>query len=205
MDEKYQCTRIKKNGERCKAPSLVGLTVCRIHGGQLPALRAKSEKAKVLMAMEKFVTPIPANDPEADFITAFETEFRRTVARIRYFDEKLAELREEELIWGKTKEEDIDAAEYPGVNRTFEAKANMYHQLQWEERQHLVKMTKVYMAAKVDERRLQIMEREVLALDKAITTILGRLGHNPKDPEVRSVIREELLAIAAPARTHGPS
>lgn len=153
------------------------------------------------MAMERFVTPIAANDPEADPVTAFETEFRRTIARIRYYDERLAELRDEELGWGKTKEESIDATEYPGTNVTFEARANILLQLQWEERQHLVKMTKIYFGAKVDERRLQIMEAQVLALDGAITKVLSRLGLSPKDPEVRQVVREEMLALAAPART----
>ncbi len=173
---------------------MFGITVCRMHGGQLPTVKAKSERAKVIAEMQRFVKPIAENDPEAYPIYAFEVEYRRTIARIRYYDEKLAELEPEALGWGKTKEEDRNAAEFPGIDTTYEAAANMYHKLQWEERQHLVRMTKIYINAKLDEKKLQLLERQVLAFDGAITRLLARLGHDTTSPEIRNVVREEMLA-----------
>jgi hypothetical protein len=189
------CTRIKSNGEQCKSRAMIGLTVCEMHGGKLPTLRNKSERVKIENAMSKFVAKIDATDPENNPAVAFENEFRRTLGRIRYFDEKLAELSEAHLIWGQTKEESINATEFIGVNKTYEARTHLYHTMQWQEREHLMKMIKISITTKFDERKLALLEQDVIALDTVITNVLTKLGHNVRDPEVRNVMRTELLAI----------
>jgi hypothetical protein len=179
---------------RCNMYRSPGLTVCIKHGGGTKAARAKSERAKIVMSMQKFVTPIAADDPEANPIAAFEMEFRRTLGRIRYFDEKLAELDEASLVWGKTKHETGSGFE-GGPNTTYESQANLYHELQFRERQHLMAMEKIWIGAKLDSRRLEIERDKVALLDMAITKILTRLGHDPRSPEVRNAVRQELLAL----------
>lgn len=193
-DEK-RCEANGKDHKRCQNRKMVGLRVCRMHGGSTRLARRKSERAKAMTAMQRFVTPIDASDPEADFIGGFEMEWRRTVGRIRYYDEKLSELAEKELIWGMTKVEDKTATEFEGSDTTYEAKVNMYHELQWQERQHLLKMSKVYIGARLDEKKLQLESAKVMALDKAINGILAALGHDPKNVEVRQVVRNNLLAL----------
>lgn len=53
-----RCTRIKKNGEQCKNRSIRGLGldggrgVCRIHGGQLPSVKAHANKIVQAARME---------------------------------------------------------------------------------------------------------------------------------------------------------
>lgn len=157
--------------------------------------RRKSARAKVLIGMKKFTTPIDANDWEANPINAFEMDFRRTVAHIRYFDEKMAELQETDLVWGKTKEVEVGASEFDGTDYTYEAKMSIYYEAQMVERKHLLDLQKVWINAKLDVAKLQLEQAKIVALDSVITRSLTRLGLNSADPEVRRVIREELLAL----------
>lgn len=182
---------------------MTGLRVCDSHGGGTVRSRAKSQKAKQIIAlqgMKKFTTPIDIDDPEADPFKAFELEHRRTLAHIRYFDEKLSEIKEEHLIWGQTKREEIGAGTYDAidaVNQTFEAAANLYYTLQWEERKHLRELHKIWISANLDERKLEIEKSKVDMLDTVITRVLTKVGLDVHSPEIRAVVRDELLALPA--------
>lgn len=203
LSDEERCHAVSKHTkQRCRNPHMVGLTVCEKHGGLTPAAKAKSDLAKaeryISGKMARFVTPIDANDIEADPVFAFEMEFRRTVARIRYLDECIAELTDNEaLVWGKTKTEQIGASEFEGENITYESRMNAYVALQWQERKHLVELEKVWIGAKLDSKRLEIQARYVEMLDAAIVRILTRLGQNVLDPALRDVVRQELAAIPA--------
>ena len=150
-------------------------------------------------AMQAFVVPISKDDPEMDPIQGFEMEYRRTVARIRWLDERIAELEVENLSWGKTKEVDQQSGSgldfMPGVDTTYEAKANAWYTMQQWEREHLLKMEKIWITAKLDVKRLEIQKQYVLLLDGAITNILTALGHDVSDSDVRQVVRANLAAL----------
>lgn len=188
--------RNKVTGEKCRANAVSGLVVCRAHGGGTPNATKKAERARAVTAMTKFVKPLDVNDPEANPITAFETEFRRTLGRIRWFDEQLAALdSEKDLIWGKSKVEVIGASDFNGTNTTYEARSHVLYELQFKERGHLLQMEKIWLSARFDQAKLDIQRAYVVQLDAALTDILTSLGHSAKDPEVRQVVRDRLLAL----------
>lgn len=201
LPDEQRCNRtrtIDGKEQRCKNPKMIGLDFCRRHGGQFEGNRRKSEKAKAIRAMQNFVTPIAADDPEADVIYSFEMEYRRTVAKIRFCDEMIGKLTDEkDLVWGKTKKEAKTATEFQGIDITYESRMNTWYEMQMRERKHLLEMQKIWIAAKLDSRRLQISQQYVILLDTAITKSLTRLGLDPTNPEIRQVVREELLALPA--------
>lgn len=145
--------------------------------------------------MEKFVRPLSPGDPEANPITAFEVEFRRTLGRIRWYDEEMARLDKADLTWGKTKSEEIGASEFAGRNVTHEAKVAVIHELQFRERQHLIAMEKIWLSAQFTQAKLDIQRAYVAQLDGVLTNVLEALGHNPNEPSVRQVVRDQLLAL----------
>lgn len=174
---------------------MAGLEVCRMHGGSTKLAKAKSERAKVVTQMQHFVTPIAADDPLNDPIVGFESEYRRTYGRILWYDEQLSKLQAEELTFGLVKREEIGASEFDGVNEIYEARANTLHELQFRERQHLLNMQKIWIGAKLDDKKLELQRAYVVMLDKAMTHILTTLGHDPGDPATRQVVRDALLAL----------
>ena len=184
----------KPHGEPCGNRALVGLGVCRIHGGSTKASKAKSAEAKAEKALQAFIEPIAKDHPLANPIAAFEWEYRRTVGRILWYDEQLAKLDAEDMEWGLAKHE-TGAGTLGIPNTTYEARENTLHALQFRERQHLIAMTKQWIGARMDERKLNIQAQYVKALDNAIVGILTRLGQDVADPGVRQVVREELLAL----------
>lgn len=196
----------EKQCKYCVNSALVGLTVCKSHGGNLPVLQRKSRVEK----LNRFLQPISKNDPEADVIVAFDTEHRRTLARIRYYDEVIDAILSAEpsadapdsetdpasaLFFGVTKIETITATEFPGNNTTREAKMHIAHEAQYREREHLFKLHQLFIGAGIAKKALEIEAEKVRALDSVITGVLRALGHDVRDPEVRRAVRENLMAL----------
>jgi hypothetical protein len=179
---------------------MVGLTVCRMHGGSTQAARTKSEMVKIerkAIGMRKYTEPISPDDWEANPINSFEMEFRRTIAHIRYYEEKIAQLREEDFIWGQTKEEDVNATEFAGTNVTYESGMHVYEQALFRERRHLHDLHKTFIGANLITKKIEA-ERELMdRLELAISGVIVALGRDPRDPEIRAVIRNELAKAAA--------
>ena len=48
------CTATTNKGQPCRGPALIGATVCRKHGGQLPEVKAKSARIR----LEELVDPV---------------------------------------------------------------------------------------------------------------------------------------------------
>lgn len=181
---------------RCKKPRMTGIEQCETHSGSRQ--KAASAQAKVLTQMQKFVVPIAHDDPEADIVYGFEMEYRRTVGRIRFCDEQIGKLASErEMIFGLTKLEEKSATEWAGTDTTYEARINTWYVMQMGERKHLLEMQKIWIGAKLDAKRLEINQQYVIMLDQVITGSLKRLGLDAEDPQVRQIIREELLALPA--------
>jgi hypothetical protein len=198
------CSANKTNGEKCVKFAMVGLSVCEKHGGYTATARIANGRAKaakvIKTEMEKFATPLDIDDIRANPIVAFETEFRRTVGRIIFLDEQISKINSvDDLTWGRTKEEDIQAAEFAGTNVTKEARANALLQLQMVERKHLLDLEKIWIGAKLDVRKLEIEQDKVRLLDAAITGILTKLGHDVTDPGVRMVVRDQLMSLPSTA------
>lgn len=147
--------------------------------------------------LKKFVTPIDEDDPEADPYFSFTMEFRRTLGHIRYYEEKISQLTsEEDLIWGVSKEEEINAAQIGGTNVTREAKMHIYEAAMFNERRHLTDLHKIWITAKLDAKKLEIEQQLVDKIDLALNGILKNLGKDPDDPDVRKIMREGLLQLA---------
>lgn len=193
-----------KSGNRCGLPARVGLSVCRVHGGNAPLAIAKSERIKIEKVLTKTMhrlDPIAEDDPEANPMTGFLTRYRLLQARRRYVSEKVKQVYDEDeasLTWGTTKQEQIDASEFGGVNTTFEAKLNVYVEWEFRVMKELHEMEKTWIAAKLDVRKLEIEAATVERLDEAIVTMLRLLGKDPHEPEMRQIVREA-LAIAGKA------
>lgn len=192
-----QCTARTRQGKQCGNGALPGTTVCRMHGGAAPQVQRKVQLAVLHNGLRKLVAPIEQNDPESDMIFSFDMEHRRTIARIRYFDEKITELKEEkDLVWGVTKETVTRSGEFPGIDTVYEARLNSYYEAQFRERQHLTDLHKLWITAKLDEKRLALEADVMDRLEAVISSVIVGLGRNAGDPEVRMVVRQAMLPVA---------
>lgn len=172
--------------QRCKKSAMLGLEVCYHHGGRFPGNRTRSAKAKTLTAMQRFVRPY---EGDLDPISAFEMEFRRTMGRIAWYDEQLAALADaKDLVWGQTKEEETTAGEYPGTTLTYEAKANIFEEMQRWERGHLLNMEKIWIGAGLEQQKISLLQTYAEKAMALTENALKALGLDTDDPKVREVM-----------------
>lgn len=213
------CTMVRRStGERCKNPAMTGINHCYTHTLRRPRELAKSERAKLANAadekmasamtrFERLVQLIPEDDPEARGDVALLSEIRRTVQRIRVFDEWIAELKDDALIWGKTEvleHEGDGSSTSPSFNeKRYATRVNVYYELQSKERVHLANLSKIWISAGFKQRELDqaaaVAERDAAAFHAALLTLLGLLGLDPSDPGVHAAVHQAMLGLKQPA------
>jgi hypothetical protein len=83
----------------------------------------------------------------------------------------------------------------PDGTRTVEARAaiNQWVILYQQERDRLVRVSKLALDAGVAERQVRLTERQAQQLAEVIRAVLTDLGHNLDDERVRKVVRFRLL------------
>jgi hypothetical protein len=196
--------RRKSTGERCPNPAIGGGRVCERHGGLAPQVKRKAELNVAERDLSRFVKPLDTSHELADPVYGLYAEYLRTQGRLVWLGGRIAELREQELTWGITKEERINASETPGTNRTYESRLNLLIDLEDRERKHLLAVEKLLIDSRFREAELAIAQKYVGIAYRGITAALKALGLDPADPEVMDVLAREVLA-AEPERPALPS
>lgn len=195
-----------------------GLTICQQHTKNRKSTLAVAEKARQeqtiiaevnreLTRMERFTALIPEDDPEARGDVALVFELRRTVNRIRIFDEWIQELGEGRLGWGRTSFEQKTMTGYPGEGqgddsyelKRYEARANVFYQMQMAERVHLLAVSKTWISAGFKQRELDMQDYAVMQFNSALLALCEALGHDPADPAVRNTIHRVMQGLALQA------
>lgn len=151
----------------------------------------------------------------ANPVTGIGWELRRTAGNILAIEEELAHLRENELIEGTktvTKRAfadelrevigdvgDEDEAPSRPVDQytivTFEQRLHLWGELYLRERKHYGELVRLAFAVGFEKRKIELIESQVADLNAVITGVIRRLGRDPHEPEMRSIVREEILAI----------
>lgn len=172
--------------------------MCRKHGGNLPGVQAKAKRNLAVAPIQKemlgYGKPVGDGDP-AEFLMG---EIRRTQGHVIWLEERVQMLSQAEMIWNETKFErkDVSTGEESSYDvQTQEAVMSVWIALYHKERQHLVNTIKIALSLGLEERRVRLQEETVTQLNAAITGILRALGKDPNDPDVRQVVRSQLLAL----------
>lgn len=147
---------------------------------------------------------------EVDPAVALLEEVHLTAGNVKALREKISDMEESELVWGKVMEtvvhrgEGTDGEDEAGEAVTIteswvetrrtehRAVISAWWELYERERKHLAGVSVAALKAGVEERRVRIAERSLDALEEVFERALVRLGHDPRDQLVRSVIGEEL-------------
>lgn len=204
-----RCVHIKRDGTRCRRAAQIGLDRCSTpgHGGTLPNAKAKAAAARIEAKLARKGygnTPVGQDHEGANPVTGMAWQLRDTAGNIVFLAEKIAELRDEDIIWGRTLEESKNAMGVGEHDDTYdltrdEARVNLWVGLQLKERQHYATLCKIALAAGFEDRRVRLMETQVLSINDAISNIVSALGFDPHAAEIRAVVRDELLKLVPPA------
>jgi hypothetical protein len=191
---RHRCRRkrlIDGKEQRCKKQALVGLLYCEKHGGRFPQSQAQSERAIVFTAMQRFVVPYegPLNP-----VGGFEMLFRMCLGKIAWYSEQIALIPDaKDLIWGVTKQENIGAGEFAGVNTTYEARVHLLEELQFRERKHLLELEKVWIGQGLERERLDLLRVYANKTFDLVKQALEALDIDTDDPKVRETLARVFL------------
>lgn len=180
-----------------------------MHGAGTIASKARAARGKIESQYEveanRYAHLAGQQEDLASPVSLLTDELRRTVARIRYLDERVAELGDQ-ILWGLDADELRAAGVRPRDIATLVAhQAGKTHpaiELQQREQEHLTRLTDILIRNKIPERQREAdaVRREALSdhldsFELAMNTVLRALGHNPADREVRATVLGALKSL----------
>jgi hypothetical protein len=199
MDEdKPKCAGMsKQTGKRCKRDPAIGLDKCAIHCGLSKAERDRiaAEYLAMQEARRAVITyGLPRDISPGD---ALLEEVRYTAGHVAWLRERIRELEDRDLIWGVTEQVEKNATEFEGTDTTEAAKPNVWLDLYYRERKHLVDVAKAAIAAGIEERKVRLAEQQGALVAMVIRGILADLKLTPDQRElVAEVVPRRLRALA---------
>lgn len=171
----WRCGAKRKSGKgdgRCHRPVVDPPHRCYAHGGLSPRLLAKKEREAVARKagriLETYGLPRTV-DPAA----ALLEEIARTAGHIDWLTQLIRELDPEALAWGKSKEENVGASEFTGVNVTETAAISVWLELYHRERAHFVKVCAAALSAGIAERQVRLAEHQGVLIADVLRAVFA--------------------------------
>lgn len=195
----------KGTGKQCKRRPIPGGTVCRMHGGASPQVRAaadrrlQEERARVLAAT--LGTPV-----EVDPHTALLQELHTATGEVAWLGFKVSELDPDAVVWGTVRQThgaQQDEGESSKVVK--QAGVSIWVKLWHEARDRKSAAARNCISAGIEERRLQMEEAagQQLAsvvravLDRMMAAVLAAVLETLSEEQAREVLRRAFEAAWA--------
>jgi hypothetical protein len=194
--ERFECASLRKAGRgACHGYHLVrGTDKCRMHLGKKAAAAIGEELAR--KAVETYGLPRDISPTDA-----LLEEVRYSAGHVAWLRAKVAELEAADLVWGITEEAEKNATEFAGTDVTRSASVNVWLDLYFRERKHLLDLTKTAISVGIEERRVRLAEAQGSLMNDVIRRILARLSLNADQSALLPVVVPEELRRAAIAAT----
>ena len=195
------CTATNRSGTPCKRAAVPGATVCRMHGGASPQVKAAAQRrleyATAQQAAAQLGLKIDTSPQQA-----LLDEVQRAAGMVAYYGQRVAELADQDpnrLVNGVTRVEQREGFQ-AGTTKTVEATTNVWLRLWNEERDRLTRVAAAALKAGIEERRVQLAEAQGALIADVIRRILGRLNlTHDQQALVGEVVPQELRALTAAA------
>lgn len=198
------CGAHKRNGDPCGAAPMKGQRRCGRHGGKSPQAKKAAERRlaeqEAARNMGKAVRTLGITEKyqDVDPGKALLEEISVTYAHVQWLREKVAELSEDRIIWGRTQYEEGIGPEGPIDKTTMKAEPSVWYQLYLREREHLVKVTTAALKAGIEERKVRLAESQGELVARVIRGILEALNLTADQWHlVQTVVPQQLRALAA--------
>ena len=171
-----QCTaKSKQSGQRCKRPAIKGGTVCFVHGGAAPAVKAKAarnmEEIRARLSVELWGGRMDIHPAEA-----LMELVQRKAMEAQYWRHRVHQIQQEneaDLTWGVTKEK--SGGDDHGT--THEAKPHITLTLLHKAEADLAAYCAAALKAGVDEKLIQLAQSTAQQFQAVIALVL-------RDPRV---------------------
>ena len=182
-----KCNAKTRSGGRCSKAAgwgteHVGQGRCKLHGGNTPLHVKSAQIATAREAVNELALPRNIHPMEA-----LLEELARTAGAVRWLDEKVQSIEEDKLV-----------GPVGGAHGGFpEYKRSVWVSVWEDERAHMAKVAKLCLDAGIDERRVQLAERQGQLMAEVIKQILADLKLSPTQAKkAPAIVRNRLTALA---------
>lgn len=170
----------RRDGEPCGAQAITGLSVCRVHGGNSPQARAKSERVKLLAEVRQRWHGLDGAKPVSDPFVALQ----QIAGELVVFKDRLRVLIDDLEVWTGL---DDKGMEYP------RALVALYQLTLRDTINGLALIARL----NIDERLATIEEARVSRIIRAIDAALTNAGIvGPAAEEARAVAGRHLRSVS---------
>ena len=191
------CGARTRGGSTCKNWPLPGTNRCRLHGGASPqvqaavARRRQEDEARTDAARFAARTDIHPADALLELV-----QYQAGI--VVYWRGRVEDVNEADLVWGETKREKGVGPEGPIDKGTSEAAPHIAYRLLTEAQDKLAAYATAALKAGVDQRRIELAERQGSLVAVAVRAILDRLNLTPEQVElVPVVVPQELRRLTS--------
>lgn len=178
----------KRTGQQCGGQPINGTRVCRMHGGNLPAAKAKyareQEEARIRRVAKRLGTPAEEGQDPAQVLLdqvaskAAEVEWLRRQIELINSDE--------DLFWSTQKEITKDMPTGTYTEEVKEAGQHVIYQIYQKAQDQLVKYAGETLRAGVEERQVQAAERTGEQFEKVLMAVLSAINATPDQLQTAS-------------------
>ena len=199
------CTAHRSSdGAPCGGLRVDGLTVCVAHGGKTAKARAKAQRARDEQAAQREVARLGIK-VEVHPAVALLDLVHWTAGEVAYWRDvvtRLADDPEQSLTWGRVKTESGQEKGQPTDLTTEQAGVPVAYTMLERASDRLAAYAQAALKAGVDERRVQLAERQGALVADVIRAVLDRL-HLTDDQWalVPTVVPEQLRLLTATKET----
>lgn len=199
-DDNPRCGAKKRDGNACGAPPIKGGTRCVRHGGRAPQVQAAAArrlaKASAQDQMLKAVRTLGLPQ-DVDPGKALLDEIHWTAGHVAWLREKVQELQDEELVWGRTQTDNGIGPQGPVDTTTEKAGPSVWYELYMKERDHLAKVCALALRAGIEERKVKLAESQGALVADVIRRILAALNLTPDQQAlVPEIVPQQLRLLA---------
>ena len=202
-----QCTATAhRTGQRCGRAAITGATVCYVHGGAAPAVKAAAARRVAEAKAAAQVTRLGART-DISPADALLDLVHWTAGEVAYWRTQVEALDREALTWGVTRIKD-GGQDY---GTTAEARPNVAYVMLTQSSDRLASYCVAALKAGVDERRVQLAQRQgevtadvlrsVLAVmfELVVGTLRGEGIAQARIVDALTVAWRERVAVTVPA------
>lgn len=193
-----QCTSTsKQTGNRCGGNACIGLDKCATHCGLSKAERQR--RAEAFLADQEARKAVATYGLPRDIspTDALLEEVRFTAGHVAWLRQRVSELAPDALTWGTREVVDKQATEFTGTDTTEAAAVNVWLELYYRERKHLVDVCKAAISVGIEERYVRLAEAQGQVVVEVFRRILDRLELSEHQHRLVSVVVPEELRRAA--------
>lgn len=198
-----KCTaKAKSTGRQCTRDAITGATVCYVHGGSAPQVKAAAGRRHAAALAERDAAAAVALwggrrdvHPAEALLELVQTK----ASEVAYWRLRVAELQEDDLAWGTTKREFGLGPQGPVDTETREATLAIALDALHRTEKQLADYAAMSLKAGVDERMVQLAESQAARLLGVIRAVIAdsRLGVVADATVVDAVVVDALKEIAA--------